>query len=87
MPPARMSSTARPIWRASWVRCIQRSTPGSNDCAPSETRFTPRRAPGLDRGRGDVVRVGLERDFGTAFHAAVAPDLLDDPGQGPGSEA
>ena len=29
------------IWPAVWVRCIQASTAGSNDCTPSETRLTP----------------------------------------------
>ncbi len=38
--------TQRPDRRArscgtAWVRCIHSSTAGSNDCAPSETRFTP----------------------------------------------
>ena len=41
MPAARTASTAGATCSAVWVRCIHRRTDGSNDCTPSDTRFTP----------------------------------------------
>jgi hypothetical protein len=54
---------------------------------PERYPIHPRRPPALDHAWGDVVRVGLERNFGAALQPPIGPDLLDDPGDGFGGQA
>ena len=59
------------IWSTVWVRCIHPSTPGSNDCTPRETRFTPAARQAAAAAEGHIVRIGFQGDLGIAGHGSV----------------